>query len=146
MAFLWKLQIFLVFFAIYNQVMYFVCLFPSLISSCVVHIVIPDVKCAVYELLDYMKEQIISKFSCETQDLDIRHHYLFMFFFFFIYFGLIFVISAKRDVSPYLSNKVIVFCIIVKFTLSLFMKLNIVIHTSCVHEFIDIYCSMDVPD
>lgn len=95
-------------------------------------------KCTAHELLDYMKEQIISKISCKTQDLDINHHYLFMFFF---------VISAKRDVSPYLSNKVVVFCIIARFTPNLFMILNIaVIHTSCVHEFIDIYFSMDVPD
>lgn len=92
-----------------------------------------------------MKEQIISKISCKTQDLDIKHHYLFMFFIFI--FFIFFVISAKRDVSPYLSNKVVVFCIIVSFTPNLFMVLNIaVIHTSCVHEFIDIYCSMDVPD
>ncbi len=83
---------------------------------------------AVHELLDYMKKLIISKISCRTQDLDIRHHYLFMFL---IYFCLLFVISAKGDVFPYLSNKVVVFCIMVKFIPNLFMILNIaVIHTS----------------
>lgn len=57
------------------------------------------------------------------------------------------MISAERDVSPYLSNKVVVYCIIVKFTQNLFMILNIAVnHTSYVHEFIDICCSMDVPD